>query len=247
MFIKIKQEAVLLFSVKKTVLFLTGIILCTDVNLHSYVRNYNGANLCEFVIFFLTNKYNILMLLTIMVAAVCSDKYGFYNRYVTLLRYKSRSEYYLVQLFVRVAYAFVCIIIFVLIPVLYGKYRGLSGQEPVMFLQVSPMTVIWQSMNIMCYAFWICVLFALFSIIVRNKIADVLLIMGLPLINLMVVKAGIYWLAKWLPWQNIAFELYGWEISNYRLYWEYWLILISVFLYIGDSIFSNKDIVYENC
>lgn len=58
------------------------------------IGQYNGgANLCEFIIFFLTSMYNVnvLMLVTISVILLCKDKYGMRNRYMVLLRYNSRS------------------------------------------------------------------------------------------------------------------------------------------------------------
>ena len=246
MLTKIKQEIVQLFSVKKAVLLMAGTILCIDVNLRIYVRDYGGASLCEFIIYFLTNMYNILMLVTISVLAVSNDKYGVQNRYVLLLRHRNRSEYYLINICARMLYAIGCVIIMLVLLLLYGKYRGLSGRETVMFVQVSVGTVIKQCMNVVSYAIMVIVLYSLFNTILKNKVADVLLMMGVPLINLMAVKTGLYWLARWLPWQSIAFQLYGWESNHYRVNWEYWIILIGIFLYAGDRFFVNKDIVYEN-
>ncbi len=246
MFIKISEETRQLFSAKKTALILICIFLGAVGSLRSYIGIYEGNNLCESVMFYLTNKYYILMLVPIMVLAVSSDKAGIYGRYVVLLRYRSRTEYYLARLCAELIHTFGSVSLFALMPVLYGQCRSLSGAGTVIYTQISAATVVLQYLNILCYAVWFCVLCEMLRIVIRNKILYVLASMGIPIVNLVAVKAGVIWLAKWLPWQRIALELYGWEVDGYRFHWEYWTVLVGLFWYIGDYIFSQKDIVYEN-
>ncbi len=207
---------------------------------------YGGVNLCEFIIFFLTSMYNVLMLVTISEILLCKDKYGMRNRYMVLLRYNSRLEYYTISICARIVYAIGCVAILLVLLILCGKYRGLSEQEPVMFVQVSACTVVKQCMSIIGYTLLIIALCSLFDVVLRNKVPDVLLTMGVPRMNLMLVKTGIYRLAGWMPWHKIALQLYGWDNRSCRFNWEYWVILTAISLYIGDRIFVNKDIVYEN-
>ncbi len=246
MLTKVRNELAQLFSMQKMMIFLVGTILCTDVNLHVYVRDYGGTNLCEFIMYFLTNMYNVLMLATFLVLEVINDKHGIQNRYVILLRHNSRTEYYLANICAKVVYTTGCIMILPLLVFLYGKGCGLSGQETVFFQQVSAKIIVMQCVNIAFYAVLIIMVYNLFGIVLKNRVLHVLVTVGMPLVNLMLVKTGVYWLAKWFPWQRIAFQLYGWEASRYRINWEYWIILICVFWYVGDRIFGNKDIVYED-
>lgn len=246
MLTKVRMEIAGLFSWRKSLLFMIGTLLCTHAELEEYIKWYEGANLCEFIMFFLTNQYIILMLVTMAVIILSSDRHGFQNRYVILTRYKSRSEFYRVNLYAKAVYAAGCMIVIVVLVTGYGRFGGLSGQAATFFTQISYEIVAKQCFNILGYAMFVVTLYSLLHILVRNKVLDVLLMMGVPLFNLMAMKSGMSQTEKLLPWYQIAYELHGWEMYGYRFHWEYWLMLVIVCFWLGDCFFRKKDIVYEN-
>lgn len=246
MHMKVRREIVSLFSWKKMLAFLTGTVLCVNANMNDYIKGYEGASLCEFAIFFLSNQYIILMLLTMAVIILGSDKYGFQNRYVILTRYRSRFDFYLVNICAKAVYAWGCVIIMCILLLSCGIWGGLSDQPAVIYTQVSYGIVAKQCLNILSYAVLVTALYSLFNIIISNKVLDVLLMMGVPMFNLVAVKSGLYWIESWLPWQKTGYEIHGWETANYRFCWEYWLMLIILCFGLGERLFTNKDIVYEN-
>lgn len=246
MLMKVKREIASLFSWRKTVLFLIGTVLCIHAIMTDYIKGYEGTDLCEFTIFFLTNEYIILMLVGMAVIILSSDKYGFQNRYVILIRYRSRFEFYVVNLCAKMVYAAGCVATVTILMIGLGKYSGLAQQPAVLYVQVSYGIVVKQCLNILGYAVLIVTVSSLLNILIQHKTLDVLVMMGVPLFNLVAMKGGMYRIERWLPWQKIAFELHGWERNNYRFYWEYWLMLIVLCFYLGERLFSDKDMIYEN-
>lgn len=220
-------------------------VMVAYTHLGSMLRSYPAACLGEYIVYSLTDYYYFLALFPFLCLIWTSGRNNETHRYPVLIRYRTRNEFLYMRLLAKALFLLAALAVHV--GALLAVGRSLPRVSGFVYVASENLTgiIARQLLNLFCY---ICVMYLLHEIlrsIVGNVMLDTLVTTLVSLLDLVVTKLMLSFVAAWTPWGHIAYRLFGSERQNYRFYWLYWLFLLLLLFYAADLLNGRRDYVFE--
>ncbi len=220
-------------------------IMVAYVHLDSFLMNWPGASIGEYIVYSLTQENYFLVLFPFLCLAWTSGKNHEMSRYPLLLRYRTRNEFFLIRFLAKAFFAMTVLLEHIGALLIMGHSLPIAPQILFVSSEHPAGIIIMQFFNLLCY---VCVMILLYELLLHvtgNAMLGVMLTASVSLINLLVVKLVLKTTVVWTPWGNVAYRLFGQERSGYRFYGMYWIFLLLFLFYLADEWNGRKDYVFE--
>lgn len=230
---------------KKLILQSLLSVMVAYVHLDSFLVDWPGASIGEYIVYSLTQIDYFLVLFPFLCLAWTSGKNHEICRYPLLLRYRTRNEFFFIRFLAKAFFAMTVLLEHIGILLIIG-YSLPSAPQMLFVSSGHPVRVIiMQLLNLFCYACVMILLYELLLNVAENAMLGVMLTATVSLMNLLVVKLVLKQIVVWTPWGNIAYRLFGQERLGYRFYGMYWIFLLLLLFYLADELNGRKDYVFE--
>jgi hypothetical protein len=245
MLAKLKLEWGEFCSWKKLIFQSLLSVMVAYVHLDSFLMNWPGASIGEYIVYSLTQENYFLILFPFLCLVWTSGKNHEICRYPLLIRYRTRNEFFSVRFLAKAFFAMAVLLEHIGILLIMGHSLPIAPQMLFVSSEHLVGIIIMQFLNLLCYVCVVILLYELLLHVTGNAMLGVMLITLASLMNLLAVKLVLKTVVVWTPWGNTAYRLFGQERSDYRFYGMYWIFLLLLLFYLADELNGRKDYVFE--
>lgn len=208
----------------------------------------------EFMVWVFNNYHVILVLFPLLLLAVTSSGQSAATRYPVLIRYRNRNEFFAIKTAVRAGFVLLGLTAFA--GMLFFIRRRMPAQSEHAFIVSEDFAGICvrQCLNIFCFWSAMLLLHEILQSIVSDTMLDLAVTTSVPLGNYILAKGVVVNVLEWTPWGKISYKIEEIKMAlpeqveklgRYRFYWQYWLIVILLLLYLAKTLHGKKEFVFE--
>lgn len=220
-------------------------LLAAYVHMDSFLRDWQGASVGEYIVYSLTQENYFLALFPFLCLAWTGGKSREPCRYPLLVRYRSRMEAFFIRFLAKAAFPAAALGVHIGALLLMGHSLPAAPQQIFVSSGHSEGIILMQFLNLFCFGCVILLFYELMLDGVGNAMLGMMLTALALMTNLLAVKLMLGAVVEWTPWGKAAYTLFGQERTGYRFHGFYWLFLMGLLFWWAERLNGRKDYVFE--
>ncbi len=240
--------------VRGLVFWLLCALVVSYVMAVSFLKKYPAGCQGEFMVWVFNNYHVILVLFPLLLLAATSGAQSQGSRYLVLIRYRDRNEFFTVKIAVRTGFVMLCLLALAAMLLFFRRGMPVETRHSFMVSEDFAGICVRQCLNIFCFWSALLLLHEILQSILNDTMLDLAITTLVPLGNYILAKGVAVRALEWTPWGKISYkieEILGTppeeveKLGQYQFYWWYWLGVIMFLLCLANTLHRRKDFIFE--